>query len=307
MIRAVLFCTFAAVMVRLTALALLVFLGLGCEKAVDFDLDQQEPKLVVEASIENGQAPTVILSRSLGYFSQIDPQILASSFVHDAEVYISDGSNTHKLKEYTYPASTEYNVYYYSIDSTDLSSAFAGALNKQYSLRIIAEGKEYTATTTIPDITKRVDSVWWKPAPPNEKDTSKVVAMVKATDPLGFGDYVRYFTKRNAEPFYPAFNSVFDDLVIDGTTYELEVEPGINRNEERDDDEHFFHKGDTVTFKLCNVDKATFDFWRTMEYSYASVGNPFSTPVKIASNISGGVLGYFGGYAAQYHTLVIPK
>jgi hypothetical protein len=58
---------------------------------------------------------------------------------------------------------------------------------------------------------------------------------------------------------------------------------------------------------LSNIDKTTFDFWRTMEYSYQSVGNPFSTPTKVMGNISGNALGYFGGYATQYRTLIVPK
>jgi hypothetical protein len=60
-----------------------------------------------------------------------------------------------------------------------------------------------------------------------------------------------------------------------------------------------------VTLKLCNIDKATYDFWRTMEFAYSSVGNPFSSPTKVLSNISGGALGYFGGYAAQFKTIII--
>lgn len=286
--------------------ALVLFIATGCEKMVGFDLKDSEPKLVVEATIENGQAPVVVLSQSLNYFSTINPQLLASSFVHNADVYISNGTKTHKLKEYSYNVSADYKIYFYSIDSSNLSSAFVGELNKQYSLRISHNGKEYTATTTIPNITKRVDSLWWKPAPAN-KDTTKVVAMVRVTDAPGFGDYGRYFTKRNQEPFYPPLASAFDDLVIDGTTYELQVDPGVNRNVERKEEEHFFNKGDTVVFKLCNIDKVTFDFWRTMEYSYNSIGNPFATPVKVLSNINNGALGYFGGYAAQYHTLVIPR
>ena len=278
----------------------------GCEKAIDFTLENSEPKLVVEATIENGQPPIVILSKSLNYFSTIDPKLLASSFVHNADVYVTNGSQTHKLKEYSYTVANEYKLYYYSIDSANLSSAFLGEMKKQYSLRIAYQSKEYTATTTIPSITKRVDSLWWKQAPANN-DTNKVVAVVRVTDPPGFGDYIRYFTKRNREPFYPPITSAFDDLVVDGTTYESQVDPGINRNMERKEEEHFFNKGDTVTFKLCNVDKTTFDFWRTMEYSYGSIGNPFATPVKVLSNISNGALGYFGGYAAQYHTLVIPR
>lgn len=303
-----LFCfnTFATDMKKWFIYVLILIVAISCEKAVDFKLKDNEPKLVVEATIENGHAPLVILSQSLNYFSTIDPKLLASSFVHDADVSVSNGTKTHKLKEYSYNVSPDYKVYYYSIDSSNLSSAFTGELNKQYSLRISYSGKEYTAITTIPNITKRVDSLWWKPAPAN-KDTTKVVAMVRVTDAPGFGDYVRYFTKRNREPFYPPITSAFDDFVIDGTTYELQVDPGVNRNFERKEEEHFFNKGDTVVFKLCNIDKATFDFWRTMEYSYSSIGNPFATPVKVLGNINGGALGYFGGYAAQYHTLVIPR
>jgi hypothetical protein len=194
---------------------------------------------------------------------------------------------------------------YYSIDSGNLATAFIGELNKQYSLRIVADGKEYTATTTIPRLTKRIDSVWWKPAP--QAGSNEVTIMVRATDPPGFGDYIRYFTKRNNEPFYAPENSAFDDLFVDGTTYELPVERGRDRNVKVTDEQRFFKKGDTVTMKLSNIDKATFDFWRTMEFSYQSVGNPFSTPVKVLSNIRGNALGYFGGYASQYRTLIVPR
>lgn len=293
-------------MKKIAWVGLFSLLMTSCEKAVDFKLEIQEPKLIVEATIENDQAPVVVLSRSLSFFSKIDPQLLATSFVHDADVFVSNGTKTHKLKEYSYVISNGYQLYYYSIDSANLATAFAGELNKQYHLRIVSNGKEYTAATTIPNTTRRIDSIWWKKAPAIE-DSAKVIAVVKATDVPGFGDYIRYFTKRNSEPMYPPIASVFDDLVIDGTTYELELEPGVNRNAERDEDEHFFNKGDTVTFKLSNIDKATFDFWRTVEYGYASVGNPFSTPVKVVSNISGGALGYFGGYASQYRTLIVPK
>jgi hypothetical protein len=62
-----------------------------------------------------------------------------------------------------------------------------------------------------------------------------------------------------------------------------------------------------VTLKLAAIDKATFDFWRTMEFSYANIGNPFASPTKVVSNIQGDGLGFFGGYATQFRTLIIPK
>lgn len=291
---------------NLTSIVLLALLFTGCERDIKFKLKEEEPKLVIEATIENGRPPLVSLTNSVDYFSVISPQILASSFVHGADVFVSNGSVTHKLKEYSTPLGGGYNLYYYSIDSANLSTAFFGELNKSYTLKILAAGKEYTASTTIPRITKIIDSIWWKPAPA-QTDMSKIVVMVKATDPPGFGDYVRYFTKRNREPFLPPINSAYDDLFVDGTTYQLPVDPGVDRNNPPKDDDKFFRRGDTLQFKLSNIDKATFDFWRTMEYSYQSVGNPFSTPTKVLGNISGNALGYFGGYATQYRTLIIPR
>ena len=282
------------------------FLLLSCEKGVEFKLDGVTPKLVVEATIENGQTPVVYLTKSQAYFSQIDLTALANSFVHNADVYISNGILTHKLKEYSIPAAPGINFYYYGNDPASPGTAFSGQLNKQYSLRIVSEGKEYTATTTIPNTTRRIDSLFWKPAPAGNTP-EKAAVMLKAYDPPGFGDYVRYFTKRNSEPFYPGLNSVYDDQIIDGSSYEVQVERGVDRNQSQPDGYSFFNKGDTVTVKICNIDKATFDFWRTMEFTYASVGNPFSSPTKVMSNIKGGGLGYFGGYAAQYRTIIIPQ
>lgn len=287
---------------------LVIWLGwfcmVGCEKAVEFELDETPSKLVVDATIENNEPPVVILTKSLGYFSNISPQILAESFVHNAIVKVSNGVKTHQLKEYEVPLGGGYSFYYFSIDSGSLATALEGELNTTYALSIEYGGQVYTSSTTIPAITKKIDSIWWKPAP---RDTSdKVVVMIRATDPQGFGDYVRYWTKRNSEPFLPGFASVYDDLIIDGTTYELEVEPGVDRNGSLNEDKRAFRRGDTVTLKLSNIDKATYDFWRTMEYTYTSVGNPFSSPISVLSNINGNALGYFGGYASQYRTLVIP-
>lgn len=278
----------------------------SCEKTVDFKLGSQEPKLVVEATIENGQAPLVYLSRSIDYFSSVSYDILANSSVSGAEVYVSDGTQTHKLKEFSIPTPVGSNLYYYTNDPANPGTAITGQLNTNYTLRILKSGNEYTASTKIPGITRQIDSLYWKPAPAGNP-SDKVVLMVKATDPAGFGDYIRYFTKQNRDPFYPGLNSVYDDQIIDGTTYEVQVERGIPRTGSVPENYSFFNRGDTVTLKLANIDKGTYDFWRTMEFTYASVGNPFSSPTKVISNVTGGALGYFGGYAAQYRTIIIPR
>lgn len=296
---------FCTLMRYLLAFAFITLLA-ACEKSVRFNLKNADASVVVDAYIENGQGPVVVLSKSLDYFSKISPDILANSFIHGAEVYVSNGSRTHKLKEYGIPAGSGYTVYYYTVDGSSPSTAFMGEFNTSYSLRIVLAGKEYTANTTIPPLAKTIDSLWWKKAPANP-DTNKVVLMSRTTDPPGFGNYIRYYTRVNDSLFFAPPASVFDDQIVDGTTYEVEVEHGVDRNLKIDFENYsFFERGDTVTVKFTNIDKNTYDFWRTMEFSYASIGNPFSSPTKVLGNVKG-ALGYFGGYAVQYKTIVIPK
>jgi hypothetical protein len=183
---------------------------------------------------------------------------------------------------------------------------FRGRVGAKYTLTIEALGGVYTANTTIPQITRRIDSLWWEKVPLAD-DTNDVRVMLTGTDKPGLGDFIRYFTKRGQEPFLPGFNSVFDDQIIDGTTYTVQVDKGFDKNAEFADSLSYFKRGDTVTVKLCNIDKVTYDFWRTYEFSFQSIGNPFSSPTRILGNISNDALGYFGGYGAQYRTIIIPK
>lgn len=275
----------------------------SCEKNIDFNLKYAEPVVVVDAQIENGQAPTVALSSSLSFFSTISTQILASSFIHNADVTMSNGVLTHRLKEYSIPVGNGYFIYYYSIDSANLATAFIGELNKQYNLTVKVDGKTYTSKTTIPALTKIFDSLWTKLPPPNV-DTAKRVLMARAIDPPGLGNYVRYYTKKNSERFLPGYNSVFNDEVIDGTTYQGQVDQGVDRNSLATGDDRFFARGDTISFKLSNIDKATYTFWNTWEFNQQSIGNPFSQPGKVIGNISNGALGAFCGYASLVGTVI---
>jgi hypothetical protein len=272
----------------------------SCEKDIDIDLKETEPRLVVDANIENGAAPFVSLNRSLDYFGKISPQILLSSFVRNAEVSITEANRIYRLREDSVTAGPGAFLYFFTSDS------LRGKINARYQLTVVAEGRTYTASTTIPQITRQIDSIWWEKAPLVD-DSTRVRMMIKATDKPGFGDYIRYFTKTNSQPFFPGFNSVFDDQFIDGKTYTVQVDRGLNKNADNSDEDVYFTRGDTATLKLCNIDRATYDFWRTFEFNFQSIGNPFSSPTKTLGNISNGALGYFGGYAAQYRTLIIPK
>jgi len=276
----------------------------SCEKDIDIQLDPSLTRLVLDATIENGRPPMVFLSKSLDYFSKIDASVLSSSFVHNARIRISDGSTEVLLKEDSIKNSTGTKIYFYT--TSGLSMNFLGKLKSSYSMIVEAEGKTYNATTTIPETTRKIDSLWWEKVP-LAKDSNRVKVVIRATDRPGLGDYIRFFTKVGQQPFLPGFNSVFDDQVIDGQQYTIPVDKGFDKNTQFSDSTSYFKRGDTVMIKVCNIDKQTYDFWRTSEFNFQSVGNPFSSPIRILTNINNDALGYFGGYGCQYRTLIIQR
>lgn len=279
---------------------------ISCEREINIVPVSKDSRLVVDAEIENGRPPIVVLSKSLNFFTTIDSSELTASYVRNATVTIQEGTTVYPLKEFELRDTSGNRFYYYSTDP-QVSPQLIGQFGKTYKLSITVDGKSYTGETSIPLLTKTMDSIWWKPAPNND-DPKKVVLMARVFDPPGLGNYIRYFTRQNRQPFLPGLNSVFDDNIIDGKRYEIQVDRGVNRNEEIDFDTYgFFEKGDTVSVKLCNINKSTFDFWRTWEFNLQSVGNPFSSPGKVIGNISNNALGAFCGYAAQYRSLIIPK
>lgn len=279
---------------------------IACEREINITPVNKDSRLVVDAEIENGRAPIVVLSKSLNFFSTIDSAELANSYVRNATVSIQEENTIYPLKEFEIRDTSGNRFYYYSTDP-QATPQLIGQFGKTYKLLININGLSYTSETTIPLLTKTMDSIWWKPAPNND-DPKKVVLMARVQDPPGLGNYIRYFTRQNSQAFLPGLNSVFDDNIIDGKTYEIQVDRGVNRNEDVDFETYgFFQKGDTVSVKLCNISKSTYDFWRTWEFNLQSVGNPFSSPGKVIGNISNNALGAFCGYAAQYRTLIIPK
>jgi hypothetical protein len=285
-----------------------LFLLTSCEREVNFNLKNEGTKLVVEGAIETGMPPVVRLSNSIGFFSKVDLNTLEDAYVHHASVSVSDGNQTIHLKEYLY-SQGGIDLYFYSTDTANSQDLhFLGTPGKTYQLTIQYDGKTYTSQTGIP-YPKPLDSLWAVMPPPDEmpKDhPDSRLLYAQYSDPDTPGNRIRYFTKRNNKPFLPALYSVYDDEIINGTTIQIQMSAGFQKMDSLNLETYgYFYKGDTVVVKWCSIDKKVFDFWRTLEYSYGSTGNPFSSPVEVSTNINGGALGVWAGYGATYDTLVI--
>ncbi len=323
-------------MTRLLAATLLLCLLLACEKEFIPDTTYDGPQLVVEGYIEAGQNPLppyVLLTKSTEYSNRLGTNLLNDLFVNDARVRISDGVDTVELQEYCisdlqvlppalrdavlqalglpdFDPDTSLDICVY----TDLLGIILGGLDiregGRYDLIVEAEGFDLiTATTTIPTLVN-VDSLGFINPPNYPANDSLVEVEAYFTDPVG-PNFYRSFSKRNREPFYPAGTkatngSASDDRIFEGRAVTFQIVRGQDQFAPVELETFgYFWRGDTVTFRGCNIDYEHFRFWQTIEYNSNSQG-PFGTYTRVESNIKGG-LGIWGGQVCRDYTIIIPE
>jgi hypothetical protein len=268
---------------------------LSCNTEPEFKLIDYEPKLIIDGWIEENNFPKVILSSSVSYFDEIDSTTIRKMVITTAKVTVSDGVNeevlTLKKDENYFPP------YVYS--GTELK----GETGKTYTLTVRLKGEEYTATTTIPPAAS-FDKLWYEAI---SADDSLGYIYGRFTDDPGTDNYYRIFTQRENkdERYVPVYLSAIGDQSFNGKSFTFSLLRGPDSFTEVSDD-LYFKKGDTIRVKFCTMDKAHFDFWRTLERELYVIGNPFaSSGNEIISNIDDKkALGVWGGYGVKYYSVV---
>ncbi len=291
--------------------ALIILSFLSCEKEVSYRFKEGAPKLVVEGSIENDQYPIVKLSNSMDFLGVFNFEDIESFFIHDAIVEVSDGFRTVQLKEYITPSFPGFpSFYFYSIDSSKVEDLdFLGELGKSYTLKITIGADFYESITAIP-YPKAFDSLWvQKPLPdfqPEDFEEGREI-IARYTDPDTLGNSYRIFTSVNHAPFLAPRSSVISDELGNGTTLDVSLSPGyIPGDTASFERRRYFELNDEVRIKWSAIDRTTYNFYSTLEYSMLTIGNPFSAPIKIKSNIQGkDVLGIWAGYGTSLHEITV--
>lgn len=292
---------------------LLLFI-LGCTKSIDFQLPEVEQIIVVEATVESGLPPRVVLTNSQGYFDPIGSNILNEIFVHDALITLNDGSNDYVLQE------IEFNgIYLY----TSLEFGAMGQLGKTYSINIDINDKNIQATTKIPQ-SLLLDSIWFEKY---ESYDSLGFIGTKFTDPDTLGNCYRWFAQRintykynypppfdnvkgtvkDSRPLAPIGSST-DDKLFNGLSFEFAFPRGEDGNFEGPDDEGieegFFKTGDTILIKSTTTTYPIYLYVRAMENAAVSNGGIFGSSGNLPYNVEGDGIGIFYGYGVSYDTLI---
>lgn len=303
-------------------LSLTVFLLLffsSCEKDISVDLPRSEDKLVVEGFIETGQFPYIVLTRNFSFFGGNDAfKGFSDLLVHGADVKVMEGGKEYAMNEFclsTLPAAFRPLIEQFlgiNLDSLPpgfdycvyLNTELRGEVGKSYRLEVRKDSTYLEASTFLPPVPP-IDSLW--AIPDSSRGDSLYWLWCRFREPDTLGNFYRYFTKRNGEPFYPNyFRSVLDDQFANGQLFTFILERGYPRNSDIDFRTYgLFEAGDTVVVKITMIDYDHFRFWETIEDQWRS-GGPFATPTYVQSNVKNG-LGIWGGYSPTYDTIIIPK
>lgn len=259
-------------------LLIVAFLFSSCEKVIDIDLNAKAPQVVIEGNISDQPGPyTVKLTQTVNY-----DETNTFPTISGAIVSISDNvGNPETLTE------TSLGIY--------STSSLQGIIGRIYILKVIANGKEYNATSTIKSPVN-IDTL--KVIKQNLPMSNKKIVYVEFTDTPGIANYYRFIKIINNK-IQPAIY-VEDDLTQDGKAMSI----GLIDKEKGDAD---IKSGDTVTIILQSLDESTYNYFKSLQQlNSGGLIHQSSSPANPLSNINNDALGYFNACSITSKTIILP-
>lgn len=258
---------------------LTIFIFSGCQKVINVDLNEAEPRIVIEAMITNLKGPyTVKISKSGSYFNQ---PVLPS--VSGAVVIITDNTGiVDTLKE------IRSGIY--------LTSKIRGIPGRTYTLKVLSENKEYTGSTTMNSFVP-IDSLNLSKNQSQHfglggDNINEIHLEINCFfhDPPEKNYYrLTVFTNDTTGSDY---YHLYDDQYTNGQQIGIRVSRATS--------------GKTYRVELLSLDRQIYGYYRTLEDLLNT--NPIfgSTPANPETNLNNGALGYFAACAVSSKTIHIP-
>jgi hypothetical protein len=257
------------------------FMLSACEKVVSIDLNQASPHLVIDGMVTDQQGPYAVkLSLSGSYF---EPSLYFPPISNAVVVVTDDQGQRDTLKE--------------SISGTYLSTKLQGIAGRTYTLSVVADGKEYDGSSSMPQKVL-IDSLYAVPRTGFGGENGYDI-YVMFRDPPQLGNYYRINARSSA--LIPADS-------IDGRRYRLFTDKLTNGNEmaERIRAGRNVNPGDTITVELLSIDKAAYDYYSTLRDILSSDRSATSlSPANPITNLSNGPLGYFAAFTVDTRRIVL--
>lgn len=268
---------------------LLTFTLSSCQKVISVDLNQTNQQVVIEGLVnDQGGTDSVVINMTGDYFT---PSLYFQPITNATAVISDDIGNSDTLKE------AASGIYY--------SPNPHGVPGRTYSLKVVANGKEYDAISTMPQKVA-IDS-FYAVYSTGFFGESGYDFYVKFKDPPQQGNYYRIIPHVNSIPqdsIRGGRGGIFitDDELTNGNeiTFRFGIRKGRNENNAT------IGPGDTVKVDLLSIDKATYNYLHTLRNIIAADQSPTSlSPANPNTNLTNGSLGYFSAYAMDSRTIIL--
>lgn len=251
---------------------ILLFLSfLSCEKVVELDLKESEPKHVIDAQLTDGSPCIIKLTESQGFYDDAPYKGISG-----ARIILSDNEGNKEVVQE-------------AIDAGVYISQMRGVTGRTYSLDVTIDEKSYQAKAKIPKVVN-IDSLY--------------IYNIKIGTDNWYSPCVVFLDPADEENYYYTLLFVNGSLMKkiylqdDENRNGLKIEHVLYFSKEDNDDEEL-KIGDTITVQMQSIDKGAYTFYKSVSSAAAS-GN--TNPI---SNFSGGILGCFKTYSTSEMELII--
>ncbi|MFI5203609.1 MAG: DUF4249 domain-containing protein [Flavobacteriales bacterium] len=250
----------------------------SCIKEVEIELNDTEPKLVVEALLTDNIEPyKVKLTLLSPFFDQS-----GEHYITNAQVYITDDLGNTDTLYYTQ------NGIYATLQNQQ------GMPGITYALKVIYNGEEYNATETMqPKSTIDTVSYIYNEGSAFIEEGYNVI--LNFQDDGSYSNYYRFsFYKNDTLQTDPFKYFVVDDIPVQGNYIIAQVP-------------YNYQPGDSARVELQNITKEYYLYLTAISTQIQSSGGPFDPiPANPPTNITNGGLGFFAVLAKDEMTIVLP-
>ncbi len=261
--------------VKLFLLVACAGLVVSCTKVVDYDLDTIEEKTVIEGRMIKDSFALVRVTKTAKYLEN-----KATPFVPNAFVVISDNKGGLDTLDHIG------NGYY-------KGDILIGNTTSLYTLLVSAEGKQYVASTTIPEpVSFQITGYVYNDGETGFKDKGYYPIINTILPPDSY--YLFYYYK-NGMLYREDPSDVF---VTDSKFIGTEID-GL-------EGAYPYQINDVVKMNIYRINKEAYNFYNDLGAQLTSDGGFFSTPPSNTStNFSNGAVGLFMGASLHSESITI--
>jgi len=260
---------------------------LSCEDVIELDLTSVPPQVVIEGFVTDQEGPySVEISKTADFYdpNQFTPQ-------ENAVVRIFDDQGNEDILTETGPGIYE-------------TSNLQGERGVTYTLEVALEGTTYNATSKMPEELIPLDALTVQFEEESVFFGEGYYATAFFNDPPNIDNYYRLQVLVNGETYF--FTDEDDDEAVPerDINFWLSNDKFTDGNLQDYEFPHTLKIGDTMQVTLAHLDRATFDYYRTLVDVINGGGVAPSNPI---SNMKGGALGYFGAFSVTENSVVVQE